>query len=372
MISPTNSANEHAQSDVLHSLVNSIVDVETIYHEPSVPAIPRGQQILARFPDAKRIEVPSHWNIPELHGNPEAVEEWVPTKKHVLVLGTKKSLSCMAYERSADWVAPSHANGCAMSCAYCYVARRKGFANPITTFVNIEQMLKYIERHALKQGMKLTPNATDPRYWVYELGTNSDCSVDAAICDNVRDLVDLFSRLPNAKATFATKFVNRDLLNYNPQGRTRIRFSLMPQNIARITDVRTSPIADRIAAVNDFVAAGYEVNLNFAPIIVYDGWLEDYRCLFQQVDDVLNADAKAQLAAEVIFLTHNAQLHEINMQWHPKAEALLWRPDLQETKVSGNGAHNLRYQLSEKRDFVAAIRQLMGEIIPYCAIRYAF
>src|SRR3712207_6852774 len=44
--------------------------------------------------------------------------------------------------------------------------------------------------------------------------------------------------------------------------------------------------------------------------------------------------AKAQAAAEVILLTHNADLHEVNLGWHPQAEDLLWRPDLQQPKRS--------------------------------------
>ncbi len=37
----------------------------------------------------------------------------------------------------------------------------------------------------------------------------------------------------------------------------------MPREISKVVDVRTSPIPQRIAAINDFVAAGYEVHLNF-------------------------------------------------------------------------------------------------------------
>jgi hypothetical protein len=40
--------------------------------------------------------------------------------------------------------------------------------------------------------------------------------------------VRLFAGLPTAKASFATKYVNRDLLTLDPRGRTRVRFSLMP------------------------------------------------------------------------------------------------------------------------------------------------
>ena len=36
-----------------------------------------------------------------------------------------------------------------------------------------------------------------------------------------------------------------------------------------------------------------------------------------QVADVVGAPARAQLAAEVIFLTHNERLHEVNLGWHP-------------------------------------------------------
>lgn len=254
----------------------------------------------------------------------------------------------------------------------CYVPRRKGFANPITTFVNIEGITRYLARHAAKQNFKATPNMVDPSFWVYELGTNSDCSADALISDNIRDLVALFRKTPNAKATFATKFVNPDLLSYDPQGKTRIRFSLLPQEVARVVDVRTSPVSERIAAINDFVSAGYEVNINFGPVIVHDNWLENYTKLFGEINDTLSAAAKAQMWCEVIFLTHNEQLHGINLGWHPKGEELLWRPEMQEKKVSETGGVNVRYKIGLKRKMVSDFVKLIAEKMPYCKVRYAF
>jgi spore photoproduct lyase family protein len=259
-----------------------------------------------------------------------------------------------------------------MACAYCYVPRRKGYANPITTFVNIGRITASIARHAGRQGPKPAPNQCDPHAWVYDLGESSDLSVDAAVSDNVRDLVATFRDLPNAKGSFATKLVNRELLDYDPQGRTRIRFSLMPQEDATVVDVRTARIADRIAAIDDFVAAGYEVHVNFSPVIVREGWTARWEALFEQLDDGLSEAAKAQLACEVIFLTHNERLHETNLAWHPKAEDLLWRPDLQETKRSQNGMTNVRYQVAKKRRMVEELRTRIEQRLPYCRIRYAF
>jgi DNA repair photolyase len=260
-----------------------------------------------------------------------------------------------------------------MACSYCYVARRKGYANPITAFVNIDGILDSVERHASRLGIKLEPTLADPTHWVYELGTNSDLSVDAAVSDNIRDLVDLFGGLPNAKATFATKYVNRDLLGYDPRGRTRVRFSLMPPQTSKLVDIRTSRVEDRILAINDFVEAGYEVNINFGPVIVKEGWQSDYVELFGMLDAALSEAAKTQLAAEAIFLTRSEELHKVNLSWHPKGERLLWRPDIQEQKISqASGDQVLRYEKRLKRGLVREFEGLLSERLPYCRIRYAF
>ena len=355
------------------TVAGGLLRVGKIYHEPAVRGYARGREILDRFPGAQLVEVPSHWNIPQLHGDPGGVNDWNRTKKTVLVLGIKQDVACRPFYRSCDFIAPSQSNGCAMACSYCYVARRKGNANPITAFVNIQEILDSIERHAAKQGMKLEETQADPELWVYELGTNSDLSVDAAVGDNVRDLVALFRALPTAKATFATKFVNRDLLTYEPQGRTRIRFSLMPPETSKLVDVRTSRIEDRILAINDFVEADYEVNVNFGPVILTDGWREDYAALFSMLDDALSKKAKRQLAAEIIFLTHTEELHDLNLRWHPTGEQVLWRPELQEHKVSqASGDRVLRYKKDLKRPLVAEFKALLAERMPYCRVRYAF
>lgn len=352
--------------------VEHLLNIKQVYLEPEVRQFERGRQILARFPDAQLIDVPSHWKIPELHGNHGTVEDWLRIKREVLVLGIKKSLTCRPNSRSSNWVAPSESNGCTMSCSYCYVPRRKGYSNPITLFVNIEQIMRYLQRHVQKQGVKPKPDAIDEKLWVYEIGENGDCSVDAAICDNVKDLVHQFRDLPTAKLTFATKFVNRELLHYEPARKTRIRFSLMPHKMSKLVDVRTTPISDRIKVMNDFYDAGYEVNVNFSPVIFYEGWLEDWKLLFDELNDTLNEAVKQQLVAEVIFLTHNQQLHDINLGWHPKAEEVLWREEIQEVKYSQTGGRNVRYKRGVKGDLVSQLTDLIKVELPFCAIRYAF
>jgi spore photoproduct lyase family protein len=358
---------------MLHNkTVEDLINIKEIFLEPEVRDYKRGQEILAKYPQANLIEVSSHWKIPELHGNQGSVEDWIKIKKNILVLGIKKSLTCRPNTRSSHFVAPSQSNGCTMACSYCYVPRRKGYANPISIFVNIEQICNYLRRHADRQGEKKEPDHIDPNYWIYEIGENGDCSVDAAICDNVKDLMSLFKEISNGKLTFATKFVNREMLAYDPQLKTRIRFSLIPHKMSKLVDVRTTPVSDRIDVMNDFVDAGSEVNVNFSPVIFYADWIEDWQLLFDELNDKLNEKSKKQLVCEIIFLTHNQQLHDVNMSWHPKAEEVLWKPQLQEVKYSETGGRNVRYKRGLKSDLVNTLVNSVREQLPYCTIRYTF
>lgn len=350
----------------------ALLAIRRIYHEPEVPEHPRGAEILARFAGAERVVVPSYREIPELYGNAGEARRWLGNKREVLVLARKRTLAIRPNGRSADFIAPSHANGCALACVYCYVPRRKGFANPITCFVDVERIVGALRRHARRLGPKPQPDQIDPRAWVYDVGENDDCSVDAYVSANVRDLIAAFRTMANAKASFATKHVNPALLDYDPQGRTRIRFSLMPQRISRVLDVRAARVAERIGALDDFVAAGYEVHVNLSPVVVYDGWLADYDALLREIADRTTARTRAQLACEIIFLTHNASLHAVNLAWHPSAERLVWTPEVQEEKISETGGVNVRYRRGWKGERVAELRALVARRLPEMRVRYAF
>ncbi|MFJ6700369.1 spore photoproduct lyase family protein [Streptomyces sp. NPDC091272] len=349
-----------------------MLDVREILAEPGAAGSARGQQIIARFPGARLTEVASHWRIPALHGNEGSVERWVRIKSTTLVLGERKSFTVRPNGRSADYIAPGLSNGCAMACAYCYVPRRKGFANPITVFTNVDRVLHHLERHLTALGPKREPNQCDEYSWVYDIGENGDCSVDDLISDNTADLVRAFREWPAAKASFATKFVNQDLLRLDPRGRTRIRFSVMPPDDSRLLDIRTSPVPERLAAAADFLDAGYEVHFNLSPVVIRPGWKEAWDTLLRTMDDVLPQRVKDQAAAEVIMLTHNQDLHEINLGWHPRAEDALWQPGIQQPKRSENGSMNVRYRNTVKAAAVETLRGLVEARTPWLRLRYAF
>lgn len=186
------------------------------------------------------------------------------------------------------------------------------------------------------------------------------------------DVFDFFKNHPLAMGSFATKYVNNELLKYNPEGKIRIRFSLMPQKYSDLLEPNTSLITDRIKAINYFIEAGYDVHINFSPVIVEDGWLDEYKLLFEEVNNLVDSKYKDKVKAEVIFLTHNKDKHKYNVENKLTGEELLWKPHIQEDKVSQYGGNNLRYVASFKSVYIDQFKQLHNSIIPWNTIRYIF
>ena len=144
----------------------------------------------------------------------------------------------------------------------------------------------------------------------------------------------------------------------------------MPEKIRKVLEPSTAPIEKRIEAVDRFIDAGYDVHLNFSPVVLYDNWLTDYKELFETLNK--NVSQKQNVKAEVIFLTHNKKKHLYNLENNIPGEDLIWRPDLQQDKISIYGGENVRYNHILKSGYIKEWTSLHDDIIPWNTIRYIF
>ena len=279
---------------------------------------------------------------------------------------TRKTFKIRGSGRSTDFISPSFGYGCLYDCSYCYMKRHKPKGLSVAT--NTNDILTAINNHAVFAVVD-KPNQTHPVYTTYDISCNEDFSLHTKHHDWVR-IFNFFKEHPSAMASFATKYVNPDLITFDPKGKVRIRFSLMPQKMADIHEPNTSKIIDRVKAINTFIDAGYDVHVNFSPVIVYDGWLEDYADLFNMLNDYV--EYKSEVLAEVIFLTHNKNKHIANLLRVINSESTLWTPENQETKTSQYGGENIRYKHNLKRVFIKDFVNLHNKTIPWNTIRYIF
>ncbi len=280
---------------------------------------------------------------------------------------TRKTFIIRESGRSTDFISPSFGHGCIYECAYCYMKRHKPRGLDVAT--NTNDILSEINSHAYFATVD-KPNQTHEKYITYDISCNEDFALHANRFHEWEKIFEFFKNHPIAMGSFATKFVNLKLLSYNPEGKVRIRFSLMPQFYADMLEPKTSSIEKRIKAIDAFIEAGYDVHINFSPVIVTKGWLDRYRELFNQVEQYVTH--KNKVKCEVIFLTHNKNKHEANIMYERKGEHLLWNPEIQENKISQYGGTNIRYKHDLKAGFIYQFKQLHQEIIPWNTIRYIF
>lgn len=271
--------------------------------------------------------------------------------------------------RSSDFITPSFGYGCLYKCNYCYMRRNN--KKRLTIASNTNEILDTIARHLWLLKWPKIPNQTHKTYYTYDFSCNEDYVLHARYHEWEK-LFDYFKHEPKAMGTAATKYVNKKLLDYNANRKVRIRFSIMPQVLADKLEPNTSKIIDRIKAVNDFYEAGYDVHLNYSPIIMYDDFVKDYTNLFQLVDSIVDSSIKDKVKAECIFLTHNKDMHKHNVDNNTKGEDLLWNPELQEDKTSQYGGKNIRYNRFYKEKYIKTFRHMLNENISWQKIRYIF
>ena len=281
---------------------------------------------------------------------------------------TRKSMLIRPSGRSTDFISPSFGHGCLYNCTYCYMKRHKPEGLDVAT--NTLDILTAIDHHVWFADVE-KPNQTGD-FITYDISCNEDFALHAKYHD-WKTIFKFFRDHPLAMGSFATKYVNKDLLKFNPEGKIRIRFSLMPESLRQILEPNTSSILQRLSVVRDFQDAGYEVHLNFSPIVVYTGWLEDYQELFNHIKVMAQIEWDTEkVKAEAIFLTHNAKKHEYNVANDLPGKGLLWMPELQESKKSQYGGDNIRYKHDLKADFIKEWTMLHDQIIPWNTIRYIF
>lgn len=278
----------------------------------------------------------------------------------------RKSMDIRPSGRSTDYISPSFGYGCLLNCSYCYMKRHT--PTGLTIAKNTDEILQAIHRHVHFYADVYKPNQTHEKYVTYDISCNEDFALHAKY-HKWEKIFSFFRDHPECMGSFATKIVPTNFLSFDPKGKVRIRFSLMPQKLANVLEPNTASIQDRIAAIDPFITAGYDVHVNFSPIVLYQNWLSDYRELFKQLNTIRN---KNVVKAECIMLTHNKRKHKYNTDNNILGENFLWNPDLQEDKISQYGGKNLRYKLPIKKAAIEQFKELHESVIPWNTIRYIF
>jgi spore photoproduct lyase len=274
--------------------------------------------------------------------------------------------------RSSDYIINNLIYGCPLGgaestdfhCMYCYTKR---FQKNMKKYP-VEQAITLLS--SADWGIKI-PNQTDPKFWTVDVA----CHTDPILTIHSYPWIDLFNWFKSTvdmKATMATKFTSKTLLNYDSRDkdgnhRLRVRTSLMPSLLSKNLEPGTASIKHRLDFAEKLKEKNQiELHINFSPVVFCKDWLNYYKELFELVKE-----RDLDVPCEVIMLTGSDEKHKHNLKLGFKNEHLLYN-QFQEPKITTYKTNARRYKYDIKKYMIYEFKKLYSEFFEESNIRYIF
>jgi spore photoproduct lyase len=216
-------------------------------------------------------------------------------------------------------------------------------------------MVKLVKT-SVKYGKQLT----------FEIGSNSDLVLENTITGNLPWTIEEFAKNARGLITFPTKFdMVEPLTVLDHKGKTIFRMSVNPEHIIRRVEYGTSPLDNRIRALNLMNAAGYKTGLLIAPVILMEDWQKLYGELIDRLADELSEGVKKTSFIEIIFMTYSYVHQAINSEAFPNAPVLFDRE-----KQTGRGRGKYCYREPLRAEGEVFLRDRLKKALPEMEILY--
>ncbi|WP_231590755.1 spore photoproduct lyase family protein [Hymenobacter terrenus] len=211
---------------------------------------------------------------------------------------------------SADWQL-NLAEGCPAHCQYCYLAGSLSGPPVVKAFANLPQLLTN------------TATYEQPgRVVSFEASCYTDVLGIEHLTGSLAEAVRHFSTREGAQLRFVSKYDHiGPLLGLPHQGRTRARFSLNAEPVARRLEGGTASVEARILALRRLAlpvssgGGGYPVGVVLAPIMPIPDWQRHYTELLDRLQLALDFDC--DLTVEFITHRFTPGSKDVLLQWYP-------------------------------------------------------
>jgi len=270
-----------------------------------------------------------------------------------------KTLVTKDNNNSANCIAPNLVYGCFGGCVdtYCYMSRYNG--HRVFVNENVDDIFNSVVEW--EKGFIKVPDQQDPIYTMVDVACNTDLVLmQRYLPEPLIDYLKRYDNHPTLNSTMATKYpslLKLDVKKFNKK--PRVRVSLMPQRFADVLEPKMQKVARRIPEINRLKDLGWEVHVNYSPLVFYKKWKEDYSELFKMVKDVAGVNK-----CEVIALTNHAS------QMARSSEAARELMSLSYEVKNSSGV--MRYPLKHKTRLLEEFKELYSQYFDLDTIRYIF
>ena len=270
-----------------------------------------------------------------------------------------RTLVTKTNNNSSDCIAPNIIYGCYGGCVdtYCYMSRFNG--NRVFVNKNVNDIFNSVVEW--EKSYNKVPNQQDPVYTMVDIACNSDLVLmQKHMPEPLHDYLKRYDDHQQLNSTMATKYpglLKLDVNHFNKK--PRVRVSLMPQEYSNILEPKMQKISSRIDDINRLKDLGWEVHLNYSPLVFYPGWSKEYESLFKEVKDKAGENK-----CEVIALTNH--VHQMNRSSEEARELMKYSDEIK----NGNGI--MRYPIRQKTRALANFKMIYSKYFNLQTIRYIF
>ena len=270
-----------------------------------------------------------------------------------------RTLVTKTNNNSSDCIAPNIIYGCYGGCVdtYCYMSRFNG--NRVFVNKNVNDIFNSVVEW--EKSYNKVPNQQDPVYTMVDIACNSDLVLmQKHMPEPLHDYLKRYDDHQQLNSTMATKYpglLKLDVNHFNK--RPRVRVSLMPQEYSNILEPKMQKISSRIDDINRLKGLGWEVHLNYSPLVFYPGWSKEYESLFKEVKEKAGENK-----CEVIALTNH--VHQMNRSSEEARELMKYSDEIK----NGNGI--MRYPIRQKTRALANFKMIYSKYFNLQTIRYIF
>ena len=277
----------------------------------------------------------------------------------MIKLQKTKTLITKPNDNSANCIAPNVIYGCFGGCVntYCYMSRNNNTRVYINT--NVDDIFNSVVEW--EKSYTKIPDQQDPVYTMVDVSCNSDLVLmQKHMPEPLLNYLKRYDDHPRLNSTMATKYpslLELDVTYFNKK--PRVRVSLMPQEYSDVLEPKMQKISSRIQDINRLKDLGWEVHINFSPLIFYLNWKEYYYNLFKEVKEIVG-----EHKCEVIALTNHAR--QMEKATEESKEIMKYSSEIK------NSSGIMRYPLIHKTKFIEEFKKIYSEFFNLANIRYIF
>lgn len=257
---------------------------KTVYIETSVEDTPLAQRVRARFANATFLP----WD-----GKTQVGEKNFSRRLETLVIHREKydfikPCPCSCTAAGCGYNLVNLGFGCRFECEYCFLQQYQNL-HAVLLPANVEDFLQKIDAAPWRKGIFDRPRIGSGEF------------TDSLVFDDLtlysHQLVPFFRMRPHLQFEFKTKSVNiGELLKLGGSENVVVAWSVNAAPVTQEAEHFTPPLAARLAAACEVAKAGYRLGFHFDPVIIYQGYQQDYARTVEQMADTLPKDKIAWIS----------------------------------------------------------------------------